>query len=74
MKIGFTGPQCSGKSTLLEKCKEYYGDKFEYVDEVTRPLAREGFKINEGGNDATQKAIIDAHVSNIQKENVIMDR
>ena len=74
MKVGFTGPQCSGKSTLLQKCKEYYGDKFEYVDEVTRPLAREGFEINEGGNDATQKAIIDAHIANITKKNVIMDR
>ena len=74
MKISFTGPQCSGKSTLLQACKDYYGDKFEYVDEVTRPLARKGFQINEGGNDTTQKAIIDAHISNIEKENVIMDR
>lgn len=74
MKIGFTGPQCSGKSTLLKECKKYYGDKFEYVDEVTRPLARDGFKINEGGNDETQKAIIDAHIANVKKNNVIMDR
>ena len=74
MRISFTGPQCSGKSTLLQQCKTFYGDKFEYVDEVTRPLAREGFEINEGGNDETQKAIIDAHIANIGKENVIMDR
>jgi len=74
LRIGFTGPQCSGKSTLLNICKEYYGDKFDYVTEVTRPLARDGFKINEAGNDDTQRAIIDAHVDNIELDNVIMDR
>lgn len=74
MRVGFTGPQCSGKTTLLKKCKSLYGDKFQYVDEVTRPLARKGFTINEGGNDDTQRAIIDAHIDNIKLDNVIMDR
>ena len=64
MKISFTGTGCSGKSTLLTKCKEYYGDKFTYVTEITRPIARKGLPINEDGNDDTQKAIIDAHIEN----------
>tara|TARA_B110000263_G_C14987991_1_gene364662 strand:- start:4 stop:564 length:561 start_codon:yes stop_codon:yes gene_type:complete len=74
MKISFTGTGCSGKSTLLEKCKEYYGDKFNYVTEVTRPIARKGLPINEDGNSDTQRAIIDAHIDNNKLDNVIMDR
>ena len=74
MKISFTGAGCSGKSTLLKKCKEHYGDKFEYVTEITRPIARKGLPINEDGNDDTQMAIIDAHIENNKLDNVIMDR
>jgi hypothetical protein len=74
MKISFTGTGCSGKSTLLKKCVEYYGDKFTYVTEVTRPIARRGLPINEDGGDETQIAIIDAHIENNKLDNVIMDR
>ena len=74
MKISFTGTGCSGKSTLLTKCKEYYGDRFNYVTEVTRPIARMGHSINEEGDDNTQKAIINAHRQNNKLDNVIMDR
>ena len=74
MKISFTGTGCSGKSTLLTKCREYYGDKFTYVTEVTRPIARKGLPINEDGNDDTQRAIIDAHIENNKLDDVIMDR
>ena len=74
MKISFTGTGCSGKSTLLKLCQEKYGDKFEYVTEVTRPIARKGLTINEGGDDSTQRAIIDAHINNNRLKDVIMDR
>jgi hypothetical protein len=74
MKISFTGTGCSGKSTLLKKCSEYYGDKFTYVTEITRPIARKGLPINEDGNDDTQRAIIDAHFQNNKLTDVIMDR
>ena len=74
MKISFTGTGCSGKSTLLTKCKEYYGDKFNYVTEITRPIARKGYDINEKGGDATQKLILEAHIENNKLDNVIMDR
>ena len=74
MKISFTGTGCSGKSTLLKLCQEYYGDKFQYITEVTRPLARQGFVINENGDSTTQRAIIDAHIKNNKLTDVIMDR
>ena len=74
MKVSFTGTGCSGKSTLLKLCQEKYGDKFEYVTEVTRPIARKGLTINEGGDDSTQRAIIDAHIQNNRLGNAIMDR
>ena len=74
MKISFTGTGCSGKSTLLKKCQEHYSDRFEYVTEVTRPIARKGLPINEDGGDETQRAIIDAHIENNKLDNVIMDR
>ena len=74
MKISFTGTGCSGKSTLLKKCREHYGDKFTYVTEVTRPIARKGLPINEDGGDETQNAIINAHIENNKLDNVIMDR
>ncbi len=74
MRISFTGAQCSGKTTLLNKCIEHYGDRFEYVTEVTRPIARMGMPINESGDDDTQRAIIESHILNSTIENVIMDR
>ena len=74
MRISFTGPQCSGKSTLLALCKEYYGDRFRYIEEITRPIARKGFKINEQGDDETQLQILKAHELNSELNNVIMDR
>ena len=74
MKVSFTGTGCSGKSTLLNLCKEYYGDEFKYVTEVTRPIARKGFTINEKGGDETQNQIIQAHIENNKLDDVIMDR
>jgi nicotinamide riboside kinase len=74
MRISFTGPQCSGKTTLLEKCKSHYGDRFDYVEEVTRPALKEGLQINEQGNNKTQLYILGEHIENDNLENVIMDR
>ena len=74
MRISFTGPGCSGKSTLLKKCREYYGDRFDYVDEVTRPALHSGLKINEDGDSNTQLYILEQHIHNDSLDNVIMDR
>lgn len=67
MIFTFTGPQCSGKTTLLKKCKEYYGVKLCYIDEVTRLIKREhGVDINEAGaNDVTQTLILNKEFENL---------
>jgi len=67
MIFTFTGRQCSGKTTLLKKCKEYYGSKLCYIDEVTRLIKREhGVDINEAGaNDITQTLILNKEFENL---------
>jgi nicotinamide riboside kinase len=67
MIFTFTGPQCSGKSTLLQKCKEVYGDKLYYVEEVTRLIKREhNVPINENAAaDSTQILILNKEFQNL---------
>ena len=67
MIFTFTGPQCSGKTTLLKMCKEYYGSKLFYIDEVTRWVKRwHNCDINEGGaNDVTQTLILNKEFENL---------
>ena len=79
MVISFTGPQCTGKTTLLKACKELYSDRFDFVDEVTRLVKRQyGVQINEAGNDITQCLIINKHIENslmsTEKQGIILDR
>ncbi|NDD52398.1 hypothetical protein EBZ39_00710 [bacterium] len=79
MVISFTGPQCSGKTTLLKACKELYSDRFVFVDEVTRLVKRQyGVNINEAGDDITQCLIVNKHIENSlishEKQGVILDR
>lgn len=75
MRIGITGAQSCGKTTLLTdllKKKEF--DGYTVCNEVTRSLAKKGFKINEEGDDATQLAIMNVHIDNLKNENMITDR
>ena len=75
MKIAFTGAQSTGKTTLLNKLKSntnYY--KFTFIDEITRRMTKHGLEINEGGDDMTQLLIMNSHLKNILKGDVIMDR
>jgi len=67
MIFTFTGPQCSGKTTLLKKCKEYYDTKLCYIDEVTRLIKRwHNCDINEkGANDVTQTLILNKEFENL---------
>jgi hypothetical protein len=79
MIVSFTGPQCTGKTTLLKACKELYADKFDFVDEVTRLVKRQfGVQINEAGNDITQCLIVNKHIENSlishEKQGLILDR
>jgi len=71
VNITFTGPQCSGKTTLLKQMKQTRGimDQFFYIDEVTRLVKREfNVKINEeGANDVTQLLILNKELENLFK-------
>lgn len=74
MRIAISGVQCTGKSTVLKELKripELSG--YEFVFEGIRNL-RDKIKINEDGNDDTQIVIANFHKTNLQKENVVLDR
>jgi|LakMenEpi03Aug12_release.lakeMendotaPanAssembly.Ray.scaffolds.fasta_scaffold417190_2 predicted ATPase len=65
----FTGAQSTGKTTLLNKVKELYPNRFEYVTEVTRRIQRLGVSINDNAKnyDLTQSLIIGDHLINYMK-------
>jgi len=76
MRVSFTGAQSTGKTTLLNKCKETYKD-YKFVDEVTRYVRRTyDVKINEIGGTETQLYILAEHIKNHLKpdENLMLDR
>jgi hypothetical protein len=80
LNISFSACQSAGKSTLLQECKKYYSsDKFEFVDEITRKVARQySFAaINEKTNNTTQLLILNEVLINHilpRDKHVIMDR
>ena len=76
MRVSFTGAQSTGKTTLLNKCKEVYKD-YKFVDEVTRYVRKTyDVKINEIGGTETQLYILAEHIKNHLKpdKNLILDR
>jgi len=77
MNITFTGPQCSGKTTLLKLMRSSGGifDKFFYINEVTRKIRDEcNIPINEeGANDITQLLIINEELKNLFNNSSIDD-
>ena len=76
MRVSFSGPQSSGKTTLLNILKKKY-DKYHFVDEVTRLVKRTyGVQINEAGGTSTQLYILAEHIKNhlLPHENMILDR
>ena len=76
MRVSFTGAQSTGKTTLLNKCKEIYKD-YKFVDEVTRYVRRTyDVKINEIGGTETQLYILAEHIKNHLRteENLMLDR
>ena len=76
MIVSFTGAQSTGKTTLLNelrKCKEF--EDYVFIDEITRNVSKLGMNINEKGDDATQTAIMNAHIENLKKgNNLVLDR
>lgn len=77
MLVALSGAQCTGKTTLLNALRndKTFCSKFTFVDEIVRTLQRKGFKINEAGNDETQRAILQEHMTNAElKGDVLVDR
>jgi len=79
MLIGFTGAQCTGKTTLLNMCKTQCSGDWNFVNEVTRKVKRERkVMINEAGDDLTQLFILKEHLTNhvvdSDSQNWILDR
>lgn len=66
MRIGITGAQSVGKTTLLNALRsESRFQGYEICDEVTREIKEMGFDINEAGSDLTQLLIMQKHIVNI---------
>lgn len=76
MRIGITGAQGVGKTTLLNALRSERTFKdFAICDEVTRRVKSYGLPINEGGTDVTQKLIMNEHIYNVFMFNkMITDR
>lgn len=76
MRVSFSGPQSSGKTTLLNELKKKH-NSYHFVDEVTRLVKRTyGVNINEAGGTNTQLYILAEHIKNhlLPYENMILDR
>lgn len=56
MKIGLSGAQGTGKTTLMRAILDsgYLPAHYSMCTEVARSLAAQGYNINESGNDVTQ--------------------
>jgi predicted ATPase len=75
MKIGISGAQGTGKSTLLNALQSYgYFPTYEYCVETTRWVQSLGFDINEAGSDMTQLMIMYRHIEVMNKPDFITDR
>ena len=75
MKIAFSGVQCTGKTTLINEMKKMeLVDGFEFCFESIRKLQKDGFKINEDGDDNTQIAVMLSHIHNMTVPHSILDR
>lgn len=76
MRIGITGAQSVGKTTLLNALRsEKLLSNFQVCDEVTRRVKSYGIPINEAGTDVTQRLIMNEHIYNVTMfDNMITDR
>jgi len=76
MRIGITGAQSVGKTTLLNALRsESIFQKYTICDEVTRRVKGYGLPINEDGNDTTQRLIMNEHIVNVfMHDRMLTDR
>ena len=76
VRIGITGAQSVGKTTLLNALRSETGLLgYSVCDEVTRRVKGYGLPINENGTDTTQTLIMQEHIVNVfMYDNMITDR
>lgn len=76
MRIGITGAQSVGKTTLLNALRsEKLFHNYTICDEVTRRVKGYGLPINEDGTDVTQRLIMNEHIYNVfMFDNMLTDR
>jgi GTPase SAR1 family protein len=76
MRIGISGAQSVGKTTLLNALRsEKVFKDYAICNEVTRRVKEYGFRINENGDDITQRLIMQEHIVNVfMNDNMITDR
>ena len=76
MRIGLSGTQSTGKTTLLNVLRsEKHFKEYQVNDEVTRWVRSLGIDINEAGSDISQELIMMKHLWNvIMHEDMITDR
>ena len=76
MRIGITGAQSVGKTTLLNALRsEKLFKDYAICDEGTRRVKSYGLPINEDGTDVTQLLIMNEHIYNVfMYDNMLTDR
>ena len=76
MRIGITGTQSTGKTTLLNALRsEEVFNNYAICDEVTRWVKSVGIDINEGGSNLSQELVMMKHIYNIfMYEDMLTDR
>lgn len=76
MRIGVSGSQSSGKTTLLNAMKAIPAvGSLEYLLEMVRSFHVKGLKVNEDGDLNTQQAVIAGHILNLlTRDNYVVDR
>lgn len=76
MRIGISGAQSVGKTTLLNALRsEKQFIDYTFCNEVTRRVQSYGLSINENGSDLTQRLIMQEHVVNVfMNDKMITDR
>ena len=80
MRIAFMGSACSGKSTLIEQFMRAWPQYKKSTTTYRDTIKEHGLSVNKQGNQANQKAILDALIREVdesieeKEENVVFDR
>lgn len=75
MRIGISGAQCTGKTTLLKAISTDPDFKIPVLKEIVRSLMASGVKINREADHVSQMTILEKHYKNaLTYDNFFSDR